>query len=90
MTPGEKYTIQVNTVSYGVEGLHPQFVNHTVRPNPVTNVDPIVDSNNITLEWPRPEGRIEVYVIDWWPTESPEHVSSKNASEINIGEWKKN
>lgn len=31
MTPGEKYTIQVNTVSYGVESLYPLQVNHTVR-----------------------------------------------------------
>ena len=31
MTPGERYTIQVNTVSYGVESLYPLQVNHTVR-----------------------------------------------------------
>lgn len=31
MTPGEKYTIQVNTVSYGVESSSPQQANHTVR-----------------------------------------------------------
>uniref|UniRef100_W4VRK2 protein-tyrosine-phosphatase n=1 Tax=Corethrella appendiculata TaxID=1370023 RepID=W4VRK2_9DIPT len=84
MTPGEKYTIQVNTVSYGVESPNPQQVNQTVRPNPVTNIAPLVDSNNITLEWPRPEGRVEVYVIHWWPTEFPEQISTKNVSEINV------
>lgn len=31
MTAGERYTIQVNTVSAGVESLYPQQVNHTVR-----------------------------------------------------------
>lgn len=31
MTPGERYTIQVNTVSHGVEGLYPLNVTHTVR-----------------------------------------------------------
>lgn len=31
MTPGEKYTIQVNTVSYGLESTEPQQLNHTVR-----------------------------------------------------------
>lgn len=31
MTPGEKYTIQVNTVSYGLESNEPQQLNHTVR-----------------------------------------------------------
>jgi receptor-type tyrosine-protein phosphatase beta len=31
MTPGERYTIQVNTVSFGVESLYPLQVNHTIR-----------------------------------------------------------
>ncbi|XP_055635341.1 tyrosine-protein phosphatase 10D isoform X2 [Toxorhynchites rutilus septentrionalis] len=83
MTPGEKYTIQVNTVSYGVESPNPQQVNQTVRPNPVSNIAPLVDSNNITLEWPRPEGRVETYIIHWWPTEFPDQVSTKNISEIS-------
>lgn len=86
MTPGEKYTIQVNTASYGVESTNPQHVNQTVRPNPVSNITPLVDSNNITLEWPRPEGRVETYVINWWPTETPDHIHSKNVSEQSISE----
>ncbi|XP_058454962.1 tyrosine-protein phosphatase 10D isoform X2 [Malaya genurostris] len=83
MTPGEKYTIQVNTVSYGVESPNPQQVNQTVRPNPVSNIAPLVDSNNITLEWPRPEGRVETYIIHWWPTEFPEQIYSNNVSETS-------
>ncbi|XP_011695941.1 PREDICTED: tyrosine-protein phosphatase 10D isoform X5 [Wasmannia auropunctata] len=83
MTPGERYTIQVNTVSYGVESLYPLQVNHTVRPNPVLNITPIIDSTNVTLEWPRPEGRIETYVIRWWPVENPEDSRTKNVSETN-------
>lgn len=31
MTPGELYTIEVNTVSYGLESSEPQQLNHTVR-----------------------------------------------------------
>nr|XP_050849252.1 tyrosine-protein phosphatase 10D isoform X4 [Vespula vulgaris] len=81
MTPGERYTIQVNTVSYGVESLHPLQVNHTIRPNPVLNIHPIVDSTNVTLEWPRPEGRIETYVIRWWPVENPQDIRAKNVTE---------
>lgn len=84
MTPGEKYTIQVNTVSYSVESPNPQQVNQTVRPNPVSNILPLADSTNITLEWPRPEGRIESYVLQWWPTENPEHIHTKNVSEANV------
>lgn len=84
MTPGEKYTIQVNTVSYGVESPSPQQVNQTVRPNPVSNIFPLADSTNITLEWPRPEGRVETYVLSWWPNDKPEEVHTKNVSEANI------
>lgn len=87
MTPGEKYTIQVNTVSYGVESPSPQQVNQTVRPNPVSNIFPLSDSNNITLEWPRPEGRVETYVLSWWPSEKPEEVHTKNVSEANVCEY---
>lgn len=84
MTPGEKYTIQVNTVSYGVESEKPQQVNQTVRPNPVSNIALLVDSTNITLEWPRPEGRVETYIIKWWPTEFPDRIFKKNVTEANI------
>ncbi|XP_015117197.1 tyrosine-protein phosphatase 10D isoform X2 [Diachasma alloeum] len=80
MTPGEKYTIQVNTVSFGVESLFPLQVNHTVRPNAVVNVTPVVDSTNITLEFLRPEGRIETYVIRWWVTENPNEFRTKNVT----------
>lgn len=83
MTPGEKYTIQINTVSYGVESEFPQFVNQTVRPNPVSNIALLVDSTNITLEWPRPDGRVETYILKWWPTEHPDQIFTKNVSEIN-------
>ncbi|XP_071056638.1 tyrosine-protein phosphatase 10D isoform X2 [Onthophagus taurus] len=65
MTAGELYTIQVNTVSYGLESNDSQQLNHTVRPNPVSNIAPLVDSNNVTLEWPRPEGRVERYIVKW-------------------------
>ncbi|XP_075214257.1 protein tyrosine phosphatase 10D isoform X3 [Lycorma delicatula] len=79
MTPGERYTIQVNTVSFGVESNHPQQVNHTIRPNPVSSIAPLVDSTNVTLEFPRPEGRIEWYIISWAVVEGDEEiVKTKN------------
>ncbi|XP_015595077.1 tyrosine-protein phosphatase 10D isoform X2 [Cephus cinctus] len=84
MAPGERYTIQVNTVSFGVESLYPLQLNQTIRPNPVSNVTPISDSTNVTLEWPRPEGRIEKYVIRWWPVENPDDNKTKNVTETNI------
>lgn len=51
--------------------------------NPVLNITPIVDSTNVTLEWPRPEGRIETYVIRWWPVDNREDVRTKNVTESN-------
>lgn len=42
-----------------------------------------MDSTNVTLEWPRPEGRIETYVIRWWPVDNPEDVRTKNVTESN-------
>lgn len=87
MIPGETYTIQVNTVSYGVESPNPQQVNQTVRPNPVSNILPLSDSTNITLEWPRPEGRIENYVLRWWATSNPDQKHTKNVSETNVGKF---
>lgn len=78
MTPGEQYTIQVNTVSYGLESNEPQQLNHTVRPNPVSNIAPLVDSNNVTLEWPRPDGRVEIYIVRWWMSTTPIEVNRRN------------
>uniref|UniRef100_A0A336MWV1 protein-tyrosine-phosphatase n=1 Tax=Culicoides sonorensis TaxID=179676 RepID=A0A336MWV1_CULSO len=84
MTRGEKYTIQVNSVSHGVESSFPLYVNQTISPNAVEKITPIIDSNNITLEWPRPEGRIEKYLLMWWPTDQPEQITMKNVSEMRI------
>nr|CAH7752185.1 unnamed protein product [Callosobruchus chinensis] len=81
MTPGERYTIQVNTVSYGLESNEPQQLNHTVRPNPVSNITPLVDSNNVTLEWPRPEGRVETYVVNWRESTNPSIVHKRNVTQ---------
>ncbi|KAK0159849.1 hypothetical protein PV327_010916 [Microctonus hyperodae] len=83
MTPGEKYTIQINTVSFGVESLFPLHVNHTVPPNAVLNITPIVDSTNVTLEFTRPDGRIEYFIIKWWPIEFPMDWKIKNVSDNN-------
>lgn len=65
-------------VSPIIEKLYP-----VSGPNPVLNVTPIIDSTNVTLEWPRPEGRIETYVIRWWPVENPQDIRSKNVTESN-------
>jgi receptor-type tyrosine-protein phosphatase beta len=85
MTPGERYTIQVNTVSYGLESNEPQQMNHTVRPNPVSNIAPLIDSNNVTLEWPRPEGRVETYIVRWWEGTNSSQINTRNVSQGENG-----
>ncbi|XP_046673294.1 tyrosine-protein phosphatase 10D isoform X3 [Homalodisca vitripennis] len=65
MVAGERYTIQVNTVSGKVESKHPLQANHTVHPKPVSDIAPLVGSTNLTMEFPRPGGRIERYEVSW-------------------------
>ncbi|KAI8440644.1 hypothetical protein MSG28_001853, partial [Choristoneura fumiferana] len=65
MTHGERYSIQLDTLSEAaaggdsVDSGEPRRADHTVRPNPVSNVAALVDTRNMTLEWPRPKGRVE-------------------------------
>lgn len=46
-------------------------------PNPCSNIAPLVDSTNVTLEFPRPEGRIEYYVINWEALDGNERMEPK-------------
>ncbi|XP_046489703.1 tyrosine-protein phosphatase 10D isoform X2 [Neodiprion pinetum] len=84
MTPGERYIIRVNTVSFGIESLDSLQVNQTIQPNPVLNITLTSDSTNVTLEWPRPEGRIETYVIRWWLVNDSDSIRTKNVTESTV------
>ncbi|ALC49140.1 Ptp4E [Drosophila busckii] len=77
---GERYLVQVNTVSFGVESPAPLELNVTMPPQPVSNVVPLVDSRNLTLEWPKPVGHVDYYTIKWWPTDASQQVEYKNVS----------
>nr|XP_045582718.1 tyrosine-protein phosphatase 10D-like isoform X1 [Procambarus clarkii] len=77
LQPGERYVIQVRSVSHHVESFTPQEVEQTVPPNPVRGIEHHLDSQNITFEWPRPEGRIDMYTIVWWNERTPERKKSK-------------
>ena len=53
----------------------------------MTNVTSVIDSTNVTLEWFRPEGRIEYYSLKWWPTKNPRNIiKSKNFTENHYAE----
>lgn len=54
-------------------------------PNAVSNIVPVVDSNNVTLEWPRPEGRVETYIVRWRESTVPTHVNKRNVSQNQNG-----
>lgn len=47
----------------------------------MSNIAPLVDSNNVTLEWPRPEGRVETYIVRWWDEEHPNDIFKRNVSQ---------
>lgn len=36
----------------------------------------LADTRNMTLEWPRPEGRVDGYRVRWWPAEDENGVGS--------------
>jgi hypothetical protein len=48
----------------------------------VSNVEPILEAENVTLEWPRPEGRVDRYHIKWYPLSNPEDVREKEVAGI--------
>ncbi|XP_066970331.1 tyrosine-protein phosphatase 10D-like [Macrobrachium rosenbergii] len=80
LEPGERYVIQVRSVSYHVESFTAEEVERTVPPNPVKGISYQLDSQNITFEWPRPEGRIDYYTFVWWNAATPERKKSKEVS----------
>lgn len=45
----------------------------------------IVDSNNVTLVWPRPEGRVETYIVRWHEETNPLHVNKRNITQNHNG-----
>ncbi|CAF4853022.1 unnamed protein product [Pieris macdunnoughi] len=97
MTHGERYSIALDTLSRSpahgdpVEGGEPRLAQHTVRPNPVSNVAQLADTRNMTLEWPRPEGRVDAYRVRWWPAEdeggaAPESGEGGGERNVSAGE----
>lgn len=80
LPPGEQFEIEVNTVSHHVESTKPQKVTQTINPQSVQEVEPILGAENITLEWPRPDGRIDKYYVKWYPLSNPDDFRIKEIS----------
>ena len=39
-----------------------------------------LDAENVTLRWPRPEGRVDVYHIKWYPNKNKDDIRQKEIS----------
>ena len=48
-----------------------------IDPKSVENLQPILDAENVTLQWPRPEGKVDVYHIKWYPISNENDVRQK-------------
>ncbi|XP_028177179.1 tyrosine-protein phosphatase 10D-like [Ostrinia furnacalis] len=75
LAPGEDYVVRLDTLSDAagddsVPSGRPLETHHVVRPSPVSNVAQLVDTRNMTLEWPRPQGRVERYELRWWRSDA--------------------
>ncbi|CAM1318251.1 Uncharacterised protein g6905 [Pycnogonum litorale] len=97
LVTGERYIVQVKTVSYRVESARSQQVEQTVEPSRITEVRHILDSYNITFKWTVPEGRIDYYLIVYNVAHNPSnqttrHITSNKTSgqtmSVIVGELK--
>ena len=89
LPPGEQFEIEVNSVSHHVESTKPLKVTQTIKPQNVKDVGSILGAENITLSWPRPEGRIDRYFVKWFPLSNRDDFRIKeipgNAQTEGIG-----
>lgn len=95
---GEKYVVQVVSVSSRVESPDAEIVEQTMYPNPIKHVLHILDSYNITFKWKIPKGRKDYYIINYYPVKTPidqlSHQVTANGSypdnmmSVMIGELK--
>jgi len=73
---GERYILVINSASHRVESANPLEFQHTLYPNPVARLTPLVDATNVTLTWERPVGRIDMYRLVWYQPETESTLSS--------------
>ena len=57
---GEQFEIELDTVSHHVPSGKPVKTTQIISPHPVSpeTLQSVLDAENVTLEWPRPDGRI--------------------------------
>lgn len=75
---GEQYEIEVDSVSHRVPSGQPLSVFQIIEPQTIVDLQPILDAENVTLQWPRPEGRVDVYHIKWYPLSNQDDFRLKD------------
>ena len=85
LTPGEHLEILLDVVSQQIPSGSPQKVTQLISPSPVRALEPVLDAENVTLQWPVPRGRIDNYTITWWPVSSPQDGRTKSVPGNSIG-----
>ena len=77
---GEHLEILLDTMSLQIPSGSPQRVTQLIAPAPLSGLEPVLDAENVTLQWPVPRGRVDAYTISWFPTEAPEDQRTKTIS----------
>jgi len=79
MPPGQQFTLQLDCASFNVASGQPVVEFTTTDPSPVSfdQLDPILDAENVTLQWPVPPGKVELYHLSWFPVSDPNAVLYK-------------
>ena len=80
VTAGEHLEILLDTVSLQIPSGRPQRVTQLLAPAQLAGLQPQLDSENVTLAWPVPRGRVDTYTISWFPVRSPEEQRTKTIS----------
>ena len=90
---GEEYEIELDSVSYRVPSGKPLTVTQIIKPKAIEELQSILDAENVTLQWPRPKGRVDVYHIKWYPLDNPDdfrvkhipgNIQSRNERSIEV------
>lgn len=80
---GERYLIEVISVSNKAESTEPKEIEQTMYPNAIYEIKHILDSYNLTFQWSMPSGRVDYYIIVYNTVREPTIQQSKQVSVNN-------
>ena len=77
---GENLEILLDTLTLQIPSGSPLKVNQLIAPAPVASLEPVLDAENVTLQWKVPRGRVDIYTISWYPVNSPQEQRAKTVT----------